>query len=203
MHIPVLLKEAIEALDVQPGGRYIDCTVGGGGHAAAILEQSSPGGQLLGIDADPKAIEIARARLEDHSKSILLINENFANLQAICIKYDFFPVHGILFDLGLSSLQLNNDERGFSFQHDAPLDMRLSPSQEVTAADIINTFSETELAHLIRTYGEERYSHKIAPYIVQQRPIQTTLRLAHILELAIRGRRGRIHPATERFRLYE
>ena len=199
MHIPVLLKEAIEALDVQPGGRYIDCTVGGGGHAAAILEQSSPGGQLLGIDADPKAIEIARARLEDHSKSILLINENFANLQAICIKYDFFPVHGILFDLGLSSLQLNNDERGFSFQHDAPLDMRLSPSQEVTAADIINTFSETELAHLIRTYGEERYSHKIAPYIVQQRPIKTTLGLAHILEQAIRGRRGRIHPATRTF----
>jgi len=199
MHIPVLLKEAIEALDVQPGGRYIDCTVGGGGHAAAILEQSSPGGQLLGIDADPKAIEIARARLEAYNKSSLLINENFANLQAICIKSDFFPVHGILFDLGLSSLQLNNDERGFSFQHDAPLDMRLSPSQEVTAADIINTFSETELAHLIRNYGEERYSYKIAPYIVQQRPIKTTLRLAHVLEQAIRGRRGRIHPATRTF----
>jgi 16S rRNA (cytosine1402-N4)-methyltransferase len=173
--------------------------VGGGGHAAAILEQSSPGGQLLGIDADPKAIEIARTRLEAYNKSILLTNENFANLQAICIKYDFFPVHGILFDLGLSSLQLNNDERGFSFQHDAPLDMRLSPNQKVTAADIINTFSETELAHLIRTYGEERYSHRIAPYIVQQRPIKTTLGLAHILEQAISGRRGRIHPATRTF----
>ena len=199
MHIPVLLKEAIEALDVQPGGRYIDCTVGGGGHAAAILEQSSPGGQLLGIDADPKAVTIARARLKAYNKSILLINENFNNLQATCIKYDFFPVHGILFDLGLSSLQLNNDERGFSFQHDAPLDMRFSPSQEVTAADIINTFSETELAHLIRTYGEERYSHRIAPCIVQQRPVRTTLHLAHILEQAIRGRRGRIHPATRTF----
>jgi 16S rRNA (cytosine1402-N4)-methyltransferase len=199
MHIPVLLKETIEALDVQPGGRYIDCTVGCGGHAAAILKQSAPGGQLLGIDADPKAIEIARVKLEDHSKSILLINENFANLQAICIKYDFFPVHGIIFDLGLSSLQLNDDERGFSFQYDAPLDMRLSPTQEVTAADIINTSSEAELAHLIRNYGEEKYSYKIAPYIVQQRPIKTTLRLANILEQAIRGRRGRIHPATKTF----
>jgi 16S rRNA (cytosine1402-N4)-methyltransferase len=199
MHMPVLLKEVIEALDVQPGGRYIDCTVGGGGHAISILEQSSPGGQLLGIDADPKAIETAEARLQAYANSSLLINENFTNLQATCIKYDFFPVHGILFDLGLSSLQLNNDERGFSFQHDAPLDMRLSPSQEVTAADIVNKLSETELAHLIKTYGEERYSYKIAPYIVQQRPITTTLHLAHILEQAFKGRRGRIHPATRTF----
>jgi len=199
MHIPVLLKEAIEALGVQPGGRYIDCTLGGGGHAAAILGQSSPGGQLLGIDADPKAIEIARARLEAYSESTLLINENFANLQAICIKYDFSPVHGILFDLGLSSFQLNDEERGFSFQHDAPLDMRLSPSPRVSAADIINTFPETELAHLIRTYGEERNSHQIARYIVQQRPIKTTLHLAHTIEQATGGRRGRIHPATRTF----
>ena len=199
MHTPVLVNEAIEALGVQPGGRYIDCTVGGGGHAAAILEQSSPGGQLLGIDADPKAIEIARTRLKAYSESVLLINENFANLQTICIKYDFFPVHGILLDLGLSSFQLNNEGRGFSFQYDAPLDMRLSPSQEVTAADIINTFSETELAHLIRTYGEERYSHQIARYIGQQRPIKTTLHLAHTIEQAIGGRRGRIHPATRAF----
>jgi 16S rRNA (cytosine1402-N4)-methyltransferase len=199
MHIPVLLKETIEALDVQPGGRYVDCTVGCGGHAAAILDQSAPGGQLLGIDADPKAIEIARAKLEDHSKSILLINENFANLQTICIRYDFFPVHGIIFDLGLSSLQLNDDERGFSFQYDAPLDMRLSPTQEVTAADIINTSSETELAHLIRNYGEEKYSYKIAPHIVQQRPIKTTIGLVNILEQAIGGRKGKIHPATKTF----
>ena len=115
-HIPVLLNEAIEALAVQPGGRYIDCTLGAGGHAAAILEQSSPGGQLLGIDADPEAIEMSRARLEAYRDSILLINENFVDLQAICRKYDFFPVHGVLFDLGLSSLQLNS-HRGFSFRH--------------------------------------------------------------------------------------
>ena len=198
-HIPVLLNETIQALAVQPGGRYIDCTWGAGGHAAAILEHSSPGGQLLGIDADPEVIEIARARLESYSGSTLLVNENFVNLQAICIKYDFFPVHGILFDLGLSSLQLNSDSRGFSFQHDAPLDMRLSPTQEITAADIVNTSSENKLAHLIRAYGEEGYSHQIARCIVQERPIKTTLHLARIIERAIGSRRGRIHPATRTF----
>ncbi len=198
-HIPVLLEETIQALAVQPGGRYIDCTLGAGGHAAAILEHSSPGGQLLSIDADPDAIKIARARLETYNGSTLIINENFVNLEAICIKYDFLPVHGILFDLGLSSLQLNSDSRGFSFQHDAPLDMRLSPSQEDTAADIINTSSENELAHIIRTYGEESYSHKIAHRIVQERPIKTTLQLARIIEQAIGSRRGKIHPATKTF----
>ena len=198
-HIPVLLKETIDALAVQPGGRYIDCTLGSGGHATAILDHSSPGGQLLGIDADPEAIKIARANLEAYSGSILLINENFINLQAICIKYDFLPVHGILFDLGLSSLQLNGNGRGFSFQREAPLDMRLSPSQEVTAADIVNTHPESKLAHLIKTYGEERYSHKIAHRIVQERPVKTTLQLARIIEQAVGSRRGKIHPATRTF----
>jgi len=198
-HIPVLLEEAVRALAVQPGGRYIDCTLGGGGHAAAILERSSPGGQLLGIDADPEAIEAASARLQNYASSTLLINENFVNLQAICLKYDFQPVHGILFDLGLSSRQLNKDSRGFSFQHDGPLDMRLSPRQEVTAADIINRSSETELAHIIRTYGEEAYSRQIARRIVRERPIKTTLKLAQTIEQAIGGRKDRIHPATRTF----
>ncbi len=198
-HIPVLLEETIKALAVQPGGRYIDCTLGGGGHAAAILDRSSPGGQLLGIDADPTAIKAARSRLKAYSGSTLLINENFINLQAICYKYDFFPVHGILFDLGLSSLQLNGSGRGFSFQHNAPLDMRLSPTQEVTAADIINTSTEGELAHLIKTYGEEGYGRRIARYIVQERPIKTTLQLVRIIERAVGGRRGRLHPATKTF----
>jgi len=197
-HIPVLLEETIEALNVQPGGRYIDCTIGPGGHAAAILERSSPGGQLLGIDADPKAVKIARARLEAYSNSILLINQNFASLRTICMKYGFFPVHGILFDLGLSSVQLENNNRGFSFQHDAFLDMRLSPSQEITAAIIVNSSPESQLAHLIRAYGEERYSQQIARHIVRQRPITTTLQLARTIEQAI-GRRGRIHPATRTF----
>ena len=198
-HIPVLLEETAESLAVQPGGRYIDCTLGTGGHAAVILERSSPGGQLLGIDADPEAIAVARAKLQAYSRSTLLINDNFANLRAICIKYDFFPVHGILFDLGLSSLQLDSSGRGFSFKRDEPLDMRLNPGQEVTAADIINTTPEEELAQLIRMFGEEHYSHRLARHIVQERPLKTTLQLVRVIEQAIGSRRGRIHPATRTF----
>jgi len=198
-HIPVLLQETIAALAVQAGGRYIDCTLGGGGHAAAILERSSPGGQLLGIDADPAAIKTAQARLAAYSDSVLLVNENFVNLRAVCRQYDFYPVHGILLDLGLSSLQLNGGGRGFSFQHDAPLDMRFSPDQEVTAADIVNTSSEAELSHLIRTYGEESYSHKIARLIVRERPLETTRQLSQLIERAVGHRKGRIHPATRTF----
>lgn len=197
-HVPVLLKETLETLTVQPGGRYVDCTLGGGGHARAILEHSSPGGQLLGIDADPAAIKTAQKNLEDYPKSVLLVNDNFVNLQAICIKYDFFPVHGILLDLGFSSLQLANG-RGFSFQYDAPLDMRFSPTQEITAADIVNTLSEAELARYIRTYGEEGYSHLIARNIVKERPINSTLHLVRTIERALGGRRGKIHPATKTF----
>ena len=197
-HIPVLLSETLRALAVQPGGRYIDCTLGGGGHAAAILDHSSPGGQLLGIDADPSAIEIARERLQRYQDSTLLVNDNFTNLHAICIKYDFFPVHGILFDLGLSSHQLNGNGRGFSFQYDAPLDMRFSPDQKVTAADIVNTTPEARLAYLIRTYGEETHSHRIAGQIVKARPVSSTRQLAAIIEKAV-GRRGKIHPATRTF----
>lgn len=198
-HIPVLAKEAIGALAVQPGGRYIDCTVGGGGHATEILKQSLPGGQLLGIDADPEAIKAAGENLKDYGDSVLLIDSNFVNLQAICYKYDFYPVHGIFFDLGLSSLQLNGNGRGFSFQHEAALDMRFNPAQEITAADIVNSYSEAELADLIRTYGEEGRSRRIARSIVHQRPVKTTLQLAKVVEQAAGGRRGRIHPATKTF----
>ncbi len=198
-HIPVLPREVIENLAVQPGGRYIDCTLGAGGHAQSILEQSSPGGQLLGIDADPDAIKTASARLAPFGKSVLMVNDNFVNLKDICIKYDFFPVHGILFDLGLSSPQLDEEGRGFSFQHDAPLDMRFSPSQKTTAAAIINTYSEGELARLIKTYGEEINSRQIARKIVQKRPLSTTTELANIIEEAVGGRHGKIHPATRTF----
>ncbi|MBI2850499.1 MAG: 16S rRNA (cytosine(1402)-N(4))-methyltransferase RsmH [Chloroflexi bacterium] len=198
-HIPVMVDETIKALAVQPGGRYVDCTLGGGGHAAVILEHSSPGGQLLGIDADPEAIATARQSLEPYGDSVLLVNDNFVNLEAICYKYDFLPVHGILFDLGLSSLQLDESGRGFSFQQRAPLDMRFDPSQKVSAADIVNTYSEAELANLIYTYGEESASRQIARRIVQERPIKTTLELAQTVERAVGGRRGRIHPATKTF----
>ncbi|MFC1958746.1 16S rRNA (cytosine(1402)-N(4))-methyltransferase RsmH [Chloroflexota bacterium] len=198
-HIPVLVEETVKALAVQPGGRYIDCTLGGGGHAAAILERSSPGGQLLGIDADREAFAIAGARLEAYSGSTLLVNENFINLEAICYKYDFLPVHGILFDLGLSSPQLNSNSRGFSFQHRAPLDMRLNPSQELTAADIVNTYPETKLASLIKIYGEEGYNRQIARRIVQERPIKTTIELSRMIEQVVGSRKRRIHPATKTF----
>jgi 16S rRNA (cytosine1402-N4)-methyltransferase len=198
-HTPVLLDEVVSALAVQPGGRYVDCTLGGGGHAAAILERSAPGGQLLGIDADPAAIKVAGGKLAAHRDSILLVNANFVKLQAICLEYDFQPVHGILFDLGVSSLQLDGADRGFSFQHEAPLDMRFSPDQEVTVDDIVNRYSEAEIARIIRTYGEEGYSHRIARHIVKERPVKTTLELARMIEQAVGGRKGRIHPATKTF----
>jgi 16S rRNA (cytosine1402-N4)-methyltransferase len=197
-HTPVMLEEALGALAVQPGGRYIDCTIGGGGHAIAIMEHSSPGGQLLGIDADPFALETAKRRLQHYKDSILLVNDNFVNLQTICIKYDFFPVHGILLDLGLSSLQLNGGDRGFSFQNDAPLDMRFSPNQKVSAADIVNATPENKLAQIIRAYGEEGHSNRIAKDIIKERPIRTTRQLAQLIEKSI-GRRGKIHPATKTF----
>jgi 16S rRNA (cytosine1402-N4)-methyltransferase len=198
-HKPVLLKETIIALAIQPGGRYIDCTLGGGGHAAAILKQSAPGGQLLGIDADPEAIRIAAAHLNEYQNSALLVNDNFVNLDDICQRYSFLPVHGVLLDLGLSSNQLNDDPRGFSFQHDAELDMRFNPAQDTTASDIINTSSETELAIILREYGEERFSQRIARHIVQERPITTTLQLARVVEDALGGRHGKIHHATRTF----
>jgi 16S rRNA (cytosine1402-N4)-methyltransferase len=198
-HISVMVKEVIEALAVQPGGRYIDCTIGGGGHAAAILDHSSPGGQLLGLDADPEAIGIARAKLGGYHGSALILNANFINLWTVANEHGFCPVNGILFDLGLSSFQLSDDSRGFSFQRESALDMRLNPEQEDTAEDIVNRLPEAELAHLIKTYGEEAYSHKIAQRIVEERPIKTTLHLARTIELAVGRKRGKIHPATKTF----
>ena len=198
-HIPVLLEETIEALQVSPGGRYIDCTVGEGGHAAAILERSAPGGQVLGLDADPEAIKVAQAKLQKHGGEFLLINGNFNRLEEICSGSNFRPVHGILFDLGMSSLQLEEGKQGFSFQRDAPLDMRFNPNQELAAAEIINNLPEQELARTIWEYGEEHRSRRIAKYIVKNRPIGTTLELAEIVAQAVDGRRGRIHPATKTF----
>jgi 16S rRNA (cytosine1402-N4)-methyltransferase len=198
-HIPVLLEEAVEFLRVQPGGRYIDCTVGAGGHATAIVERILPQGQLLGIDADPEAIQAARIRLRTYGNAVILVNDDFANLEAICIRHNFSPVQGILFDLGMSSLQLEDKNRGFSFKHDAPLDMRFSPAQKLTAADIVNTFSEFKLASLLQRYGEERRSRQIARQIVASRPISTTSQLVQIVEQATGRSRGRIHPATKTF----
>jgi 16S rRNA (cytosine1402-N4)-methyltransferase len=201
VHVPVLLDEVIAGLQARPGGYFVDCTTGLGGHAAAILERISPSGRLLGIDADPEAIKISRDRLSDHGEAVVLVNDNFANLEAICERYHFHPVDGILFDLGISSLQLDTAERGFSFQLDAPLDMRFNPEQGLTASDIVNRFSEQELAKLIERYGEEHHSRRIARHIVQNRPIATTAELAQLVEQAsgTPTRRGKIHPATRTF----
>jgi 16S rRNA (cytosine1402-N4)-methyltransferase len=194
-----MLNECIGSLQIQRGGRYIDCTVGGGGHAAAIMEECSPGGQLLGIDADPSAITVAKKKLKTYGGDAILLNENFKYLDSICSRYNFKPVNGILFDLGMSSLQLDEAGRGFSFKQDSPLDMRFSDSQTLTAADIINTYSESELSGLLNKYGEERKSRQIAGRIVARRPLRTTLELSQVVEQAVGGIRGRIHPATRTF----
>lgn len=142
---------------------------------------------------------MVRNRLPDYIESTILINENFAKLETICRENNFLPVHGILFDLGLSSTQLAVSERGFSFQSDGPLDMRFSPTQEVTAADIINTLQEDKLSQIIKDYGEERHNKLIARHIIKNRPIKSTIKLATVVEKAIGSRRGKIHPATKTF----
>ncbi len=199
VHIPVLLNEVVSGLQPRQGDYFVDCTVGLGGHAAAILEKTSPSGKLLGIDADPEAIKLSQDGLSDYGKAVILVNDNFVNLEAICERYHFHPVDGILFDLGVSSLQLDTAERGFSFHLDAPLDMRFDPGQGLTASDIVNRFSEQELAKLIERYGEERHSRRIARHIVQNRPVATTVELAGLIEQALGGKRAKIHPATRTF----
>ncbi len=199
VHVPALLDEVIAGLQPRRGGYFIDCTVGLGGHAAAILERILPSGRLLGIDADPEAIKISQDRLSNYGEAVILVNDNFVNLEAICERYHFHPVDGILFDLGVSSLQLDTAERGFSFQLDAPLNMRFDSRQELTAAEIVNSFSEQELAKLIERYGEEHHSRRIARYIVQNRPVATTMELARLIEQVSGGKRTKIHPATRTF----
>ncbi len=198
-HTSVLLDEAIEFLAVQPGGRYIDCTLGAGGHALAIMRETEPGGLLLGIDADPHAIEFAKGSLEEYPDSVHLVNGNFRDLKAIARQQNFVPVHGVLFDLGISSMQLAEQGRGFSFQADAPLDMRFSDSQTLTAADIVNGYEEEDLANLIWEFGEERHSRRIARAIVRARPLTTTTQLAAVVQKAAPDGRSRIHPATRTF----
>lgn len=199
-HTPALLKEVVEALAVRPGGRYVDCTLGGGGHAEAILEAASPDGELLGIDLDPDALAAARQRLAAFGDRVTLVEGNFNRVGDLCRERGFAPVQGILFDLGLSSLQLEEGSRGFSFQREGPLDMRFSPRQELTATDIVNTYSEEALADLLWRYGEERRSRRIARRLTEERPFRTTTELAKAVEQAVGKRtRGVIHPATKTF----
>jgi 16S rRNA (cytosine1402-N4)-methyltransferase len=193
------LDEAIRYLAVQPGGRYIDCTTGAGGHSLAIMRESEPGGMVLGLDADPHAIDFARGSLEEYPDSVVLVNDNFRNLASVARQYNFQPVHGVLFDLGISSMQLALAERGFSFQQEAPLDMRFSETQSLTANDIVNGYDEADLANLIWEFGEERFSRRIASAIVRSRPVRTTTELASAVAQAVPSGRSRIHPATRTF----
>ena len=198
-HEPVMLSEVLDALQVIPGGRYIDATLGEGGHARAILRAASPGGQLIGIDADPEAVVSVEKRLEEFGSLVRIVNENFAEMQAIATRYEFAPVHGVLMDLGVSSLQLDRESRGFSFRRSDPLDMRFSNDGGLDANKIVNQYSERELGDIIYRYGDERASRRIASAIVENRPVQNALQLADIISsVKRRGRRG-IHSATQTF----
>ena len=198
-HTPVLTGESIENLQVKAGGAYIDCTVGEGGHSWAILEASSPGGRLLGIDLDPQALEVAEERLLPYRDFCVLVNDNFSNLRRIARDQGFYPVDGILVDLGLSSLQLEGEDRGFSFRTDGALDMRFDPRQGVTAWEVVNNYSQEELTRIIATYGEEHRADRIAREVVESRSIDTALQLAKVVSRAVRRPWGRTHPATRVF----
>ena len=198
-HTPVMVPEIMQALKTQPGGRYIDGTLGEGGHSKSILNAVEPGGQVLGLDADAEAITVATERLMEHGDAFLAINTNFRDIRATALRYEFVPVHGVLFDLGVSSLQLDRESRGFSFRRSDPLDMRFSFDQQLTAADIVNEYAESELADLIFHLGEDRAARRIARAILQKRPINTSLELAELIEKVSPRRGKRMHPATRTF----
>ncbi len=200
-HRPVMVREALEFLKVRPDGIYIDATVGAGGHAEQILKVLAEGnGTLLGIDRDPAAIRIASERLKNVGTRVKLVEGNFAEIDALHAGSFLPPAAGILADLGLSSMQLEDAERGFSFSLPGPLDMRMG-SGELTAEEIINRTPERELADLIYKFGEERHSRRIARAIVKARPIRLTTELAQVVTRAIPSRAGlhQIHPATRTF----
>lgn len=201
-HIPVLPAETLAALRPHPGGVYVDGTLGGGGHAAAILEASTPSGRLLGIDADPQALAAASTRLAPFGERFLARRGNFRDLAHLAADAGITQADGILLDLGVSSHQLDTPERGFSFQADAPLDMRLDPDGETTAADLVNRLPEAQLADVIYQFGEERASRRIARLICEERRrarIERTSQLAAIVSRALGGRHGALHPATRTF----
>ncbi len=204
-HRPVLLAQALDALQPRSGGRYLDGTFGGGGHTLALLEASAPDGLVLALDADPAAMDRAlRLRRESGiGERLMPVRANFADLAAIARDHGVAPLDGILLDLGLSSFQLDEPERGFAFRYEGPLDMRFDPEQGVSAGDLVNSLPESELADLIWRFGEEPGSRRIARAVVRERaqaPIETTTRLAGIVSRALGGRRGKeTHPATRTF----
>lgn len=194
-HIPVLPEAVVEGLRIQAQGVYLDATVGGGGHSRLILA-SDPTVRLVAVDQDPMALATAQDTLAEFGDRVHFWAGNFAQFDPAGQQF-----HGILADLGVSSAQLDIPERGFSFRHTAPLDMRMNPHQALTAADIVNTWDETDLANLIYTYGEERLSRRIARTLVERRPLTTTTALADAINACVPKayRHGRIHPATRTF----
>ncbi len=201
-HVPVLLDDVLSLLQPAPGGRYIDCTVGSAGHAAALLEASAPGGRLLALDADPAAIEVSRRRLAPYGERAVLAQVSFDRLGQTAPLLGFHAVQGILFDLGLSSRQLASSGRGFAFRGSEPLDMRFDPTVGATAADLLNQRSESELEAILRDFGEERQSRRIARAICRRRarqPLESTDDLVAAVYSAVGPRRGGIHPATRTF----
>lgn len=199
LHVPVLYQEVMTGLCPGPGQDLIDGTVGLGGHARGLLQRTAPDGRLLGIDRDPEALSLAQEGLAEFGGRAVLCQGEFRHLAALAREAGFGAVSGILLDLGVSSLQLDRPERGFSFQEDGPLDMRMSPQSELSAAEIVNTWPADALADLIFQYGEERHSRRVARAIVAARPLHTTLELARVVAGAVRGRSGGIHPATRTF----
>jgi len=202
-HRPVLLEEVSEILRPAPGRCYLDCTVGAGGMAEKILVLSQPDGKLIGLDRDPAALAVAAGRLEKFGERVTLVHANFADAATVLAENRIQRVHGLVADLGLSSLQLDAPDRGFSFRHaDAPLDMRADPTSGRTAAQLIARASEGELADVLWKLGDERRSRRIARAICRERrrrPIETVGRLVEIVRRAVGPRRSRIHPATRTF----
>lgn len=196
-HSPVLLQEVVAALKPGTGGRFVDCTVGEAGHSVAILDR---GAGVLGIDLDSDALGVARRRLEKHGDRVHLVAGSYADLETIASEHGYVPADGVLLDLGISSLQIDTAARGFSIQRESRLDMRFDSTQELTAHEVVNTYSEREIADLIYELGEEPSSRRIARAIVQGRPVNSTAELADIVVNAV-GRRpkSRTHPATRTF----
>ena len=198
-HTPVMVEEVLASLQTNPRGLYVDCTIGEGGHSLAILE-AMPESRLLGIDLDAQALKIVRQRLRKHIDNVTLVHGNFAHLNTITRENRAVPANGIVFDLGLSSLQVDNGSRGFSFRKEARLDMRFDQTQEITAHQIVNEYGEQSLADIIYRFGEEPKSRRLARAIVRSRPIETTIQLANVVGQAMgKPPRGHIHPATRTF----
>jgi len=203
-HVPVMVNEVVELLRPAPGNVIVDCTVGGGGHASALLPRIVPGGRLIGIDRDPRTLATARDRLAPFGDAVTLVHGNFGDLGVILAGLDLGGVDAVLFDLGVSSFQLDEPERGFTYRTDAPLDMRMDPGSPTSAAEIVNTWPAQELARILREFGEERWAGRIAAAIVRARekaPLSTTGELAAVVKDAIpaAARRSGPHPARRTF----